>query len=430
MKFGVVSFCNDGYPQDALEARLAACERDVRVPMVRAGLVKDRDSMQAKLRALDDADLIVVPCLAACGSGYAVDYLRRHFHKPIVLWFVGGVPEADGRMVTGAPAAGFTSLRYPLEKMGASKLLTLFADVGSAQAYFGELCAAMCARERLRETRIGMVGYTDLGFYTGMCDPVSIKAKFGAEIVHLSLLEIARRADEASQAQIQEFLRQVRQWSGRERFSQTDMERCARLYAALEWAVDAYKLTALSVKCFEGWTGSLGFTPCIPLSLLGERISTGCKCDIHAMLGSVILESLAGQPPAFVELYDCMDGGVLFANCGMTPTHHVEGRRALDRFTWGDVDGVIDASIRKTGQATALRIDKSNENEYFYHAAAAQTTRPSAWKELGWDDPAPAFPSIVLQTDAHAFLRNAPGQHYALAYGDYTNQIKRLFELI
>lgn len=429
MKVGVVSFVNDGYPREELSRRLEECIK--RIPreyeVENAGLVWDAETGRKKLHALDDVQAIAVPCLAACGSVYAIDYLRRHFAKPILLWHVEGKKEEDGRLITGASGAGFASLRYPLIKLGAERLGVY---CGSNDEYLAAYFRAVNAYCALRNAKIGMAGYADLGFYTGTFDHVSFKHTFGTEIEHISLLEIAAEMKTADKETAGTFMAEAARWNNPERIDEDDLKKTAKLYTALKGQVRRRGLSALSLKCFEGITASTGFTPCMPLSLLGMDLSVGCKCDMHAMLSMLVLQCLSGEPAAFLELYDKTDGRILFANCGMTPGHHVDGIRSIGRFGWGGVNGVIDTSRRKQGKATLLRIDKDNENHYVAHAVCADVSRPGAWKELGWDDPAPEFPSLEAETDAEQFLKKAPGQHYALAYGEYMLEIQILTELL
>lgn len=429
MKVGVVSFCNDGYPREELGHRLEECIR--RLPegytVENAGLVWNAETGNRKLRALDDAQVVVVPCLAACGSVYAIDYLRRHFAKPILLWHVEGQKEEGRRFVTGASGAGFTSLRYPLAKLGAEHLnVHCGNDDRSLEAYF----KAAAAYYALKEAKIGMAGYADLGFYTGTFDHISFKRIFGTEIEHISLLEIATDMETPDKKYVGAFMDEAAQWINPQQVGKEELENAAKLYVALMKQVKRRGLNALSLKCFEGITASVGFTPCMPLSLLGMNLSVGCKCDMHATLSMLVLQYLSGVPAAFLELYDQTDGRILFANCGMTPNHHVDGMRSIGRFGWGGVNGIIDTSKRKQGKATLLRIDKDEENHYIAHAVCANVLKPGAWKELGWDDPAPEFPSLEVETDAKQFLEKAPGQHYALAYGDYMQEIQIFLKLL
>jgi len=46
------------------------------------------------------------------------------------------------------------------------------------------------AVRRLKNTRIGLAGYTALGMYTGTLDHITLKKKFGPEIVHLDQYQI------------------------------------------------------------------------------------------------------------------------------------------------------------------------------------------------------------------------------------------------
>lgn len=433
MKVGLVSFCNDGYPRDTLNNWLDACRQLLaNYDLVDAGLVWDMTVAREKSPLLRGCDAIVVPCLSACGSAYSVEFLREYFHLPILLWMAGGEIEPSGRFITGAAGAGFASLRMPLQRMGAQRIMTL---VGKPSDPATKKSLERCMRVlnaycSLRHATILMVGYSDLGFYSGTFDPQSVKKLLGTEIVHIPSLLLPQLMEQAAKTEIDDFVARYADWTDGAGAKPGEIENIARLYSALKQLIQMYHADGISVKCFEGFTLCSGFTPCIPLSVLGSEVCSACKCDINAMLSQLILRYLTGEPAAFMEIYDVNNGNVLMANCGLTPCHHIVGCRHTDRFTWGDVDGIIDASQRRTGRATLLRLDRGTEGSYVMHCVCDEAVTATAWKELGWDDPAPAFPSIELRTDADAFMRNALGQHYAVCYEDVADELRMLAELL
>lgn len=433
MRLGLVSFCHDGYPKEELSTWFTECAGLFsRAEIFSAGLVCTGAEAKEKAVMFINVDAVVVICLSAFPSVDAVDFLMPYIEKPILLWHVPARDVTDRKLTLGASAAGFSSLRYPLAKLGANRMCCFSGktDSGETVRFINDWLCAMRAFCGLRGSRVGMAGYSDLGFYTGTFDHLSLKRIFGAEVVHIPLTEVIKELNTISPMEAEEPLNLITTCQNAGELPSELLLNTAKSYAALKRILSRYSLDALSLKCFEGFTANAGFTPCMALSLLAEKFPVSCKCDMHAMLSVQALSLVSGETAAFFELYDLVNGNLLMANCGMSPQNHIEGKRKLDRFTWGGIDGVIDASTRKQGPVTLLRFDKDEGNNYFCHTLAASAKLPPAWMELGWSEPAPNFPSLEIDTNGPAFLINSPGQHYALCYGDYSGALALLAKML
>jgi hypothetical protein len=54
------------------------------------------------------------------------------------------------------------------------------------------------------------------------------------------------------------------------------------------------------------------------------------------------------------------------------------------------------------------------------------------WIELGWEEPSPDFPSVLLKLDipVSEYVDKVPGQHIILVHGDWIEQLSELCRLM
>ena len=62
--------------------------------------------------------------------------------------------------------------------------------------------AAASTLRKLKDARLGMLGYVSMGMYTGLGDHIKVKKVFGTEIVHMDQYSLIAHLDEASAEEI------------------------------------------------------------------------------------------------------------------------------------------------------------------------------------------------------------------------------------
>jgi hypothetical protein len=56
---------------------------------------------------------------------------------------------------------------------------------------------------------------------------------------------------------------------------------------------------------------------------------------------------------------------------------------------------------------------------------------PGKWEEAGWTQPAPQLPGLeIFLDDMDGFTKNVMCQHYIISYGDNTEKIRDLCDII
>ena len=65
------------------------------------------------------------------------------------------------------------------------------------------------------------------------------------------------------------------------------------------------------------------------------------------------------------------------------------------------------------------------------HMELGVAETPQKWEEAGWTQPAPQLPGLKIKIrDTEDFVQNVMCQHYIISYGDNTDKIKDLCDIL
>ena len=65
------------------------------------------------------------------------------------------------------------------------------------------------------------------------------------------------------------------------------------------------------------------------------------------------------------------------------------------------------------------------------HMVVGEGITPRKWEEAGWTQPAPQLPGLeILMDDVEGFAENVMCQHYIISYGDNTELVKNLCDIL
>ena len=117
---------------------------------------------------------------------------------------------------------------------------------------------------------------------------------------------------------------------------------------------------------------------------------------------------------------------------GFIPREFTEGGVKIRSANLGEgIKGVSNVSRVKTGVVTFARLFESGGRYKLFLSRGEALPRPK-WTELGWSEPTPDFPSILLKLEipVQKYVENVPGQHIIMVYGDWTERMKTLCYLL
>lgn len=442
-KVGFVGFGEINTPRELIERKCEGARRKVEelgVQVVHTAPVSDdpegRDVARAKAElASEDFDCLIL-CVAGWIPSHAVIAVADAFrHKPMLLWGLTGWQEGE-RFVTTADQAGTTALRKPMADMGFRfKYVVDYLGKPSDMSKVEAFVKASHASEHLRGARIGMMGCRDMNLYATLHDGVSLRGKIGPEIEVFEMLEIEQLAEKQEEQTISELIENMRErWTFEKDAADETLRRPARLYLALKEKVRERGYEAISLIDVDGVKKLLKFPPAAAFMLLSEeeQICTIPENDAMGAVTQLMTRFVTGQIAAYMEFYEFTEQGMLIGVPDFVPAEIVDGPVTVTPTAFGDFgEGLLNISKVRTGKVTLSRLSH-NGSRYQLHVVTGEARTPRTWEEAGWAPPAPQLPSLEVDLDGNVddFIQNVFGQHYMLAYGDHTQALGDLANLL
>lgn len=438
IRAGFVGFGSDEYPREvierrSLEARKAVKEKGIDLVYVTPVTNFEEVARAKKELSNKNFDFLIVCVVSWIASPIIIAVIRDFFYKPILLWGLGGHTQ-EGRLIASGTQAGTCALREPLEAMGAKfKFIYDWPDspmnIGKVEN-FGKVTRAV---RELSRSKIGMMGYADEGLYTTMFDGLSLRGRIGVEVEVFDMLEVVQRMEKIDQIEISNLVDKIRKkWMFEGSVEDKALEKTARIYLALKEKIKERNYQAISLKCAEGMKKYMDFPPCMILSMLADEVPAICEDDALGAVTQLMIKYLTGQSSPYMEVYEFMEDRILIGVCGFCPFSVVDGpiRVASYGGRGGLSAGMMNTSKVKTGQVTLARLS-SRGDKYRMHIVTGEGMAPTKWEELGWEPPAPNFPSLEVRLDClvDEFAQKILSQHYLLAYGNHRENIEDLCKI-
>jgi L-fucose isomerase-like protein len=396
---------------------------------------EEKDIKKA-VAALENKDFdVVIVCIAGWIPTHAVVKVTEHFrNKPMVLWGLCGWMEGD-RLVTTADQAGTTALRKTFYDFGYD-FKYVYDIIGlptNSKKVYNYAVAAHAAR-KLRHARSGMAGYRDMNLYGTLYDGGSLKRQIGPEIETFEMLEIAQRyekiTDEEKQAVID---KAMSKWHFLKPADPEGMKKAAGYYLAISSICKERGYEAISLKDVDGMKKLLGFPPA-PIFMLLANEDGLCTIPENDSLGNItqlMVKYLTGQCAFYLEFYEFFTDRVLAGVPDYVPKEATDGPVTVMPAAFGELsEGILNVSKVKTGTVTMCRLTY-DDGIYYMHMVVGEGITPRKWEEAGWTQPAPQLPGLeILLQDVPDFAQKVMCQHYIISYGDNTEVIKNLCDIL
>ncbi len=381
----------------------------------------------------DDSDLLLGVVASWCDARGAMPLLTAYPERPLLLYSTGGRTREDGALWSPAAGAGAPSILEPL-RAGGRKFRYIYEkpDEGTRVDALLPFCRAARAVSLLRGTRLGTVGYGDMGLYTTAVDTAALRRLLHLEIVHLDLMELDARARAVPPERVEGFISDlIEQWAiVGPKPSREDLAQVARTTLALRELIAEYKLTTISLKCVEGFMTCMQCAACMVGTLVGDETLYVCENDIPGMVAHAILHYVSGgETASFVESYEFWDDRVLFGVCGFVPPSMSRGEKRAKLFKTARFDGLMAVPEMKVGRVTLCR-PFWREGRMRMHIVTGEAVESRSWVEIGFELPKhPSF-ELVLDGTMQHFLDNVPSQHYSFVYGDHADALADLCDIL
>ena len=148
------------------------------------------------------------------------------------------------------------------------------------------------ARKTLQRTNLGVIGAPSDWLISSHVDRAKVAESLGIDFVDIPVAELIElyNVSEPSSLSAEEVVKN--DVSG---VAAKYAEGALKIYRALKTLVEKYKLSGLTLRCFD-LLDSLGNTGCLALAMLNaEGIPAGCEGDMPTLLTMAVGNALTGQ---------------------------------------------------------------------------------------------------------------------------------------
>ena len=279
----------------------------------------------------DGVDAILVVLLSYAQSLVSAPALKRT-DLPIVVWNTQellAVNESYGNaeMLANHGVHGTHDLCNVLVRAGVPfEYVTGHVDDAEAVGELGDFFRAAYAAGRLRQARLGLLGYPFPGMGDFGLDTTHMATSLGCAWTALSVAEYVKRCAEADAAQVKKLVGEYQKaYDIASGITTDELAEAARAEVALRGMVEDNRLDAVTYEFLAfGEDERVETLPFVGMSrLLGEGIGFGGEGDLISSAGTVLLNWL-NPPASFSEIFTVdFAGGALFvshmgeANVGM-----------------------------------------------------------------------------------------------------------------
>ncbi len=427
-----------GYPQKQLAEHIAKSEawlKEIGVDMVAAPNVIVLDDCEAAIETAKkdvwDAVIVLIASWIEAPNALKVLSAAGLEQTPMLLWSHDNYfdPKEKATISFGCIASAGV-MRETFEEFG-YKFCFVVGNPGDEvlAKKITDFVAAAATVRKLKDARLGMLGYVSMGMYTGLGDHVKVKKTFGTEIVHIDQYSLIARLNEAPVDAVEAEKQALKeQWDVAASISNQLLDKNASVYLRLKQLVKEHQLDALTAKCQYEMSIDWGFTPCVALSLLGANMPVSCEGDIYLLLSQMILDGIAGQTTTYGDVLAFLPDGVICAACGFAPKSFLAASRPkIDKHT-ALYSGLLITTPFKRQDVTVIRL-ANDKRGFKMHLIEGHVEEMKDFHEID----CPAYAGSVIKFDNKSvedFQQEIMSQHYAIVPGKHGNAIRDFCKLM
>lgn len=346
--------------------------------------------------------------------------------SPCMLWGfpseqVNGVIEGTGSYVSATMFAGVVrrlGLPCPL-------LFSSWKDPETRHK-IDAFSRAAAALDALFYSKIGLFGYTSMSIYTGTFDHVLLRYRIGPEVEQMDTYSLIRAAEAATPAEIDAAVARLRQFAClHSEVKNETLHKTMGLYVALREFCQEHNWQAVNVKCQYELSKEYRLVPCVALSLLAEDgITASCEGDMLCTVSMLLLQALSQQTVWYGDSLTHSGNVLQFSPCGFLPFTMANGIANVQNFMeHPGFAGIQVSGVLRPEKVTYLRlVEDIGTYHLIYGTGQGLQTLPRGG----------CMPALNVKLDGSmdTLLQSYAGQHFAIAYGDLSQEIELFAQLM
>ena len=359
-----------------------------------------------------------------------VTYLAEQIDKPIFLWSVPEEPNG-GRLRLNS-LCGINLAGHALSLAGRDYEF-VYTHQNDTQGFkkVRSIASAASVVEKLKSTRLGVVGEHPAGMDTCHLDADDLKRRFGVEFVNIDLNTVFERVRSMEKGKIEPVRAQLdKKLNNLNELEQSPVNGTLSTYVVLSEIAKEERLDGIAVRCWPEFFTDLQCSACGAISLLTDKgIPSSCEADANGTLTQLILQWLSDSAAFGTDMvsvnYDedhfivwhCGLGPLSLADPAFQPRGTVHSNRKLP---------LLMEFPFKPGAVTAARLSRTVDGLRLVVGRGEMLSAPLSFSGtsgvLRFETPA----KDVLDT----IIREGLEHHIAVTYGDFKDDLFELSKML
>ena len=381
----------------------------------------------------EEWDFLIVNIINWIDTRGVFRVIRAFKNEPMVLYSFGGFTDENGTLISPAAGAGSTSLRFPMEQWGI-KFTYLFNGPDTSMDVEGILKFGRAAQvsKKLEYSRLGMIGFNDMGLYSTGYNLTKLRDWIGPEVESVDMLQLKNEMEKIHKKTLEkEADRITTDWEYPLGKPKKDVIlKAIRMYLATVKICEDKKFDTFSYKCVDGVDLEMGLTHAVPSSLVADAgYPYVDENDLGNSVAQLMLKLISGQQVTFLEHYEHHQDWILLGEDGYCPSDFIDGKPQIKDVSTVLLDGIAHCSNFKKGRMTLACLSETLDGYRMHIVTGVGNERPQ-WVEMGV--PLPPWPSVSFYPDStvRSILDNVQSQHFAAVFGNYVEELIHLCYLL
>lgn len=248
--------------------------------------------------------------------------LGKMINAPLVMW---SYPEerTGGRLRLNS-FCGVNLAAHALSRENiALDYVHAKADSAEAAEKISHLARAGAITNKLRDTKLMLIGEHPDGFDACNFNEMQLKEQFGVTVDRTRILDFIGEVKALDDSVADEpYARREKDFPNLAQLDKDATTKTLKVYSHLRKTADEQGYDGIAVRCWPDFFTEYGCAACGAISLLNEdRTPGGCEADMMGVVTSLTLQQASGGSVFNTDLVDVNleDDTVVFWHCGQAP---------------------------------------------------------------------------------------------------------------